>query len=82
MTWRTDFENAPRGETTVQNFTHHSNGKQFTKEVALSVPIILSVSGVVIKSHWSKMRGQWSGVAETETPDGWMPWPEPMGESE
>ncbi|MEO1538513.1 MAG: hypothetical protein AAFR73_12370 [Pseudomonadota bacterium] len=77
MTWNTDMSTAPKGKTEKVTMTHHRNGKTFTKDITVKVPLLLSVSVQVIKSFWSESREQWSGVATDETPDAWMPWPEP-----
>lgn len=78
MEWRTDFENAPRGETEVRTFRHHQSGKIIEKDLVLKVPILLSVGNQVLQSHWSDTRQQWVGLAKDQRPDGWQRWPRPM----
>lgn len=77
--WRTDFENAPKNETIEKEYTHHNSGKIFSKSITMKVPVIISVGGLVIYSFWSETRQQWSGVADSEKPDAWQPWPKPYG---
>ena len=82
MTWNTNMEEAPKGATETKTYTHWKSGKPYDKEYTIKKPVILSVSGEVIQSFWSELRGTWSGTSETELPDAWMVWPEPYVKQE
>jgi hypothetical protein len=82
MTWNTNMEEAPKGATETKTYTHWKSGKPYDMEHTSKKPIILSVSGEVIQSFWSDLRGAWSGTSETELPDAWMAWPEPYVKQE
>ena len=73
--WNFDMSAAPRGH--YETRTHERDGKTVSREVFVSVPIILAArdGGIVTTSRWLPDAGRWNMFASGEEPLAWMEWP-------